>query len=320
MRGKVKRNTNQANVADGHADYQQADIRLNVRQSGVTEYPDTEQNYEAWDGDTEESRKSIIRMLIIACGCLAVGILCAFIVSRTGVLDKLFDRNTETKSMAESGASSEEPEAEAYTANQEDAPIMMEEAEEAQPEGNAGDIVIEEDITAEEEEASEAEPEETEASSYIEDDDGIHDYEVIVKNAEWMEAFDDCKQRGGHLIRLNSDEEYDTVKKLLEDADFRGVVYLGAMRDSDSHDYHWVSADMTAFPSIINSSDYDRYCLEGEPSFEDVNEQYSVSEEYLAMIYVKKQGGWVWNDIPGNLFELNSDYYDGRVAYICEYE
>ena len=154
----------------------------------------------------------------------------------------------------------------------------------------------------------------------LKDDNAIHDYELIVDNLNWEEAFDECKHRGGYLLRINTDKEFDVVKEMLANEDFTGVVYLGGMREEDSHEYHWVNADMRAFPEILNSSDYDDYWLDGEPSFEDVNDSYSVDEEYLAMIYVKKRDGWVWNDVPGELFEVNPKYYDGKVAFICEYE
>lgn len=160
---------------------------------------------------------------------------------------------------------------------------------------------------------------ETDGSESI-DDDGIHSYEVIIKNVDWMEAFNDCKRRGGHLVRLNTEEEYGIIRKMLADEDFRGVVYLGGMRGEDSHEYHWVDEDLNPFPAVLNSSEYDKYWLDGEPSFEDDTSGESIDEEYLAMIYVSKQGGWVWNDVPGDIFERFGDSYDGRVAYVCEYE
>lgn len=153
-----------------------------------------------------------------------------------------------------------------------------------------------------------------------EDDEDIHDYEVIIDNVDWEKAFDNCKRKGGYLARINTDEEYEAVKRLLDEKDFRGVVYLGGMRTEDSHDYHWVNEDMEQFPSVLNGRDYDGYWLEGEPSFEDDTTGDPVDEEYVAMMYVDRQGGWVWNDVPGNLFELFGDAYDGRVAYVCEYD
>lgn len=161
--------------------------------------------------------------------------------------------------------------------------------------------------------------EETDGSGSI-DDDGIHDYEVIIKNVDWMEAYNDCKRRGGHLARLNTEEEYDIIKNMLADEDFRGVVYLGGMHEDGSREYHWVDEDLNPFPAVLNSSEYDRYWLDGEPSFEDNTSGESIEEKYLAMIYVSTQGGWVWNDVPGDIFERFGDSYNGRVAYICEYD
>ncbi len=177
---------------------------------------------------------------------------------------------------------------------------------------NGGDLVADPD---DEDDAAD-----DDAEQEMADDEGVHDYEVIIKNVDWKEAFNDCKRRGGHLVRLNTEEEYSIIRKMLADKDFRGVVYLGAMREEDSQEYHWVDDDLKPFSAILNSSEYDNYWLDGEPSFEDDTSGESIDEEYLAMIYVSKQGGWVWNDVPGDLIERFGDSYDGRVAYVCEYD
>jgi hypothetical protein len=57
--------------------------------------------------------------------------------------------------------------------------------------------------------------------------------------------------------------------------------------------------------------------LSGEPSLYDSD---TGASEYVAcMIYVSKEGRWVWNDIPDNYLDYAS-YKKGNVAYICEYD
>ena len=147
------------------------------------------------------------------------------------------------------------------------------------------------------------------------DNDNIHKYEFYVADITWEEAFQKCVGRDGNLLRINSEEELDEIKYRLEDSGFKGIVYLGGMRDIDSQEYHWVDYQKRPFQTVINSEDFSKYWLEGEPSFHDGD----IQEQYLSMIYVSDKG-WVWNDIPNDVFTLYPGQFDGRVAYFYEYD
>ena len=36
----------------------------------------------------------------------------------------------------------------------------------------------------------------------------IHTYELIVDDITWMEVYSACITRGGHMVRIDSEEEY----------------------------------------------------------------------------------------------------------------
>ena len=143
----------------------------------------------------------------------------------------------------------------------------------------------------------------------------VGNYEVIVSNSTWNEAFDDCIKRGGHLCQINSAEENEAVISALKQTGFRGTVYLGGMRETDSKDYHWVDADKNLLSEVINEGEFKSFWLKDEPSYVDGAGR---EERYMTILY-NKESGWVWNDVCEDVASISPSYYTGRVAYICEY-
>lgn len=152
------------------------------------------------------------------------------------------------------------------------------------------------------------------------DDASIHNYEVIVADVTWSEAFDDCIARGGYLCRINSEEENERIKELLNSQNIRGNVYLGGMRDEDSDEYHWIDDNMEPYDEVINDGDYTQFWYDGEPSYADYVDGKEFIEKYMALIYVGSTRGWVWNDVCDDVLSLAPGFYSGKLSYICEYE
>ena len=152
------------------------------------------------------------------------------------------------------------------------------------------------------------------------DNKSIHDYEVITADITWEEAFEDCIRRGGYLCRINTEEENEKIKQMLDENNIKGVVFLGGLRTPDSHDYHWIDSNREAFDETINSDDNMKYWLDGEPSFSDHVDDEEISECYMSIIYPGSLKDWVWNDVSNDVLSLAPDYYTGRLSYICEYE
>lgn len=162
------------------------------------------------------------------------------------------------------------------------------------------------------------EEEAREEEKYDPTEGGIHRYEFIIADVTWSQAFADCKSRGGYLVRINSEEEYQYILKQLDAGSYQKIqFFIGGRRDSGSSEYYWADEDDELYGDQINTSSY--WCssewLSGEPSFRDgANE-----EEYLDLLYYKNEGRWTWNDAPNDILAVVPSF-SGRIGYICEYE
>lgn len=165
--------------------------------------------------------------------------------------------------------------------------------------------------------------EEMEEETEVEEEpneEGIHTYELIVRDVTWTEAYEDCLSRGGHLVRINSYDEYQAILQQIHTEDKDNIKFwLGGTRGSaDSYDYHWVYEDGSYGDEVLNRDDkYSSCWLSGEPSYED--EAVGTQELYMNMFYMKKEDRWVWNDVPDDLIAAVNTYA-GTIGYICEYE
>lgn len=157
------------------------------------------------------------------------------------------------------------------------------------------------------------------------DEIGIHVYELIVDDVTWTEAYENCLRMGGHLVRINSDSEYNAILQQIQNEDKANIKFwIGGYRGI-GRDYRWVyndnydTKDEILVGDIIINEDsmYAGYWLDGEPSFYD--EMTETEENRMNMFYMKDLGKWVWNDVTDDLLEVAS-FYAGTVGYICEFE
>lgn len=150
------------------------------------------------------------------------------------------------------------------------------------------------------------------------DDTGIHRYEYILSDGTWQEAFQDCIDRGGYLVRINSSSEYEYIRKEISRQKMTNIFFhIGGRRDSGSSDYYWVNEDNKLFGEKLNSDD--SWCSDewkkGEPSYKDG----SLEELYMDLFFFDGEKRFVWNDIPDNMLAAEPAY-SGKLGYICEYE
>ena len=180
---------------------------------------------------------------------------------------------------------------------QEDAPIEQESEE-----TETTDVATE----ATETESEEAKPEKPKS----------HDYQIVVGDVTWTEAFQAAQNiPGGHLLNINSEKEWKKIIKKIEDEDMEGYVFwIGATRRGNSRDYLWVDASGNTVGEPMNDSEH---WLAGEPSFYD--SEFGVEERYVNLFYSSTEERWVCNDTADDVISLLSSY-SGRVAYIVEIE
>ena len=147
---------------------------------------------------------------------------------------------------------------------------------------------------------------------------GIHRYEYMISDVTWTQAYQECLDRGGYLVRINSREEYDYIISQLNSRGLSNIQFkIGGMRATDSRDYYWVDESGQMYGDVINSRSY--WCasewMAGEPSYQDGATQ----EQYLDIFYHQNSGKWVWNDVPDDIMAAVPSF-SGKLGYICEYE
>lgn len=150
------------------------------------------------------------------------------------------------------------------------------------------------------------------------DDKAVHRYEYIISDATWQEAFQDCLNRGGYLVRINSSDEYEAIRKEISRQKMTDIYFrIGGRRDSQSKDYYWVNEENKLFGEKLNSDS--SWCSEewmkGEPSFQDGN----LEEKYMDLFFFDGEKRFVWNDVPDDMLKAEPAY-SGKLGYICEYE
>ncbi len=160
----------------------------------------------------------------------------------------------------------------------------------------------------------------TDGPLYDPEEGGIHRYEYVRKDCTWQEAFDECKAKGGYLVRINSEEEYQYILSEIQNRGMEDVhFYLGGRRDIGGSEYYWANQENELYGERVDSSDYwsRNEWMTGEPSLRD--NTVNLEEDCLDMFYYKNVGKWVWNDVPNNILSAVPTYA-GKIGYICEYE
>lgn len=155
---------------------------------------------------------------------------------------------------------------------------------------------------------------ESETETTTEEPVKVSSYSVYFDDVTWGEAVKACQDMGGHLVTIDSEEEYNKIMSVIAPYDKKSVFFLGGWRSNDSYDYYWIDKDGYQYGSAINE---DAHWLEGEPSFYD--ESTGTAEVCMMMYYNNGLGCWIYNDVPENYLYF-ADYKRGRVAYICEFE
>ena len=151
-------------------------------------------------------------------------------------------------------------------------------------------------------------------------DTGIHRYDFFLSDGTWEDAYRGCKERGGHLVTFESQEEFLYVCSLLsQNGQESNVFFIGGRRDLDSQNYYWVDQNNNLTGSVLNAPDAwnSGYWLSNEPSFKDTS--LGIDEHVLSIFFYTGSNQWVWNDEPNDLASAVPSYR-GKIGYICEYD
>lgn len=159
-------------------------------------------------------------------------------------------------------------------------------------------------------------------SEVMQEDTSIHRYELIVADVTWTDAYNDCINRGGYLVHINSQEEFDVIVDQIHEENKGSIMFwLGAKRSSDSDTYYWVNQDGSYGTENLNNNPvYDNFWLSGEPSLQGTDADGQLVDEYcINMFYRSTEDRFCWNDASDDIIAIAS-FYAGRIGYICEYE
>lgn len=144
-----------------------------------------------------------------------------------------------------------------------------------------------------------------------------HRFELVVEDCTWQEADQRCKERGGFLASMSSDEEFYAVDSLIRlEGKENYCFYIGA---TQLDDYKWCWTE----PGLANDSCtgpiYGKHWLDGQPSYSDVlPDGTEVKEDCAEYIYRKSDDSFYINDVPNDVIRYYPKF-KGLMGYICEY-
>ena len=118
---------------------------------------------------------------------------------------------------------------------------------------------------------------------------GGHIYFLVTAEADWFEAYSQCKTLGGHLITITSEEEQTFITAYLNAIQYsRVTTWIGGY--SNGENWYWVTGEVFEYT----------HWLSGEPS-------NNGGTELSAQLYNQKSE---WND----------EHPNEKYAYLCEFE
>ena len=125
----------------------------------------------------------------------------------------------------------------------------------------------------------------------------MSEYELVVSDADWVQAKQQAEDMGGHLAVITSKKEQKIVEDLIDQDDSIHTVWLGGYTKKDGT-FRWVNKEKFKYTNWGP----------GEPN------NQTGDEDYLDMYEL--DGVWYWNDVPNSIHQ----YYSGHMGYVIEWE
>ena len=145
----------------------------------------------------------------------------------------------------------------------------------------------------------------------------VSSYEAVIQDCTFEQARQACADKGGHLVTIDSQEEFEAIAQALTAQNLKGTrFFIGARRAKDSGEYRWITSDNQLTGPVLNAagSALDGHWLTGEPT---LNDKHKNVEDCLLLVYSEKQNGWVVNDVPQDVLSVAPNY-SGQIGYLCE--
>ena len=146
-----------------------------------------------------------------------------------------------------------------------------------------------------------------------------HRYEVFREDVSWTQAQEKCKQKGGYLAVLTSQEEFDEVSQLIKNVGYQNcsIWVGGSSKYSTQTGFYWIAPD--AQYNMIETS-FLPFWMDGEPSYTGYTESgQSVTEDSVSMLYNSAKDRFYLNDAPDDILSA-APSYAGIIAYVCEWD
>ena len=127
-------------------------------------------------------------------------------------------------------------------------------------------------------------------------------YQVFIGDLSWTEAKNAAMELGAMLTVINSQDEFDMVTQLAQNAGVQGV-WVGCHRENTF--LQWESAEPTVSMTWA----------QGEPSYIDPRD--GAAEDFV-MLW-NTGDGWAYIDCRNDPVAADPNLYTGRIGYACEF-
>ena len=144
-----------------------------------------------------------------------------------------------------------------------------------------------------------------------------HRYELCVEDCTWDEAERKCREKGGYLVSLTSNGEFELVENMIRDKDLTKICfYVGAKRED--YDWKWIEPGLKQRNCL--GTGYYEHWLDGGPSYTDtLPDGTEIEEDRVELLYRKSEDAFYLNDIPNDVIGCYPSF-KGKIGYICEYD
>ena len=139
-------------------------------------------------------------------------------------------------------------------------------------------------------------------------------YKFLIDDCTWHKAFQKARDAGGSPVVIETQEEYQQIINQIETLGLNSIDFrIGARRDRDGKEYHWVNANDRFVGDAINNSSYwkNSMFLDGEPTYK----WNGFEEAFLSIYYDDSLSKWVWNDIPDEVYNPGQGQYGYTIEY-----